>query len=317
MIKIVYFSTGFAGAQTLKYLSRCKDLQIKDIFVTSYPKSKFLIKEGVYFLAKKLGYSPIIFKSWNEVLNVLKKDSVSVCVVCDFGKIIPKSLIENVDGGWWNIHFSLLPKYRGATPLQTAILNGEKFTGTTIFKIEPSVDTGKILCQKKIPIKGDDNFGKLAEKLGKISVAILCKYLPKYMKGEVELIPQRGMPSYCDINITDSQNTKLLWTDSIEKIDRKIRAFSPQPGAWSYFKDFKGKNIIVKIIDGEIFFDKVKIRNKPKELASVEKIGKAIFVNCCNGLYKLKTVSVSGKGIIDALSFWNGYCSKLKSPMFK
>ena len=174
-------------------------------------------------------------------INNLKAD---LFVVVAF-RILPDYLIGLARFGAINLHTSLLPKYRGAAPIQHAILNGEKITGISTFQIERKVDVGAIILQKKISIDPDDNFGSLSEKMSIEGSEIMIRSIDLIMRGNYEsIIQDESSSSYAPKILKEM--LRIDWNDSAENIQNKVRAFSPKPGAYAElngkrFKIFKTK----------------------------------------------------------------------------
>ena len=182
-------------------------------------------------------------------------EKADVGIVASYGKILQKEIIDSFPHGILNIHPSLLPKYRGPTPVQTAILNGDKITGVTIIKIDEEVDHGPILAQKEIEIKENETSESLLKKTFAAGAKMLPKVLSNYIKGEIKLSSQNDSKAtftqhltkedgYIDLqkvsNSLEIENWKL-------KIARMVRAYYPWPGVW--FKTKLGEqNRIVKLL---------------------------------------------------------------------
>jgi methionyl-tRNA formyltransferase len=163
----------------------------------------------------------------------IKNTQSEVAVLAAFGKILPKDILDHFKYGIFNIHPSLLPKYRGASPVQSAILNGDSQTGVTIIKLDEEMDHGPILAQAKIAITENDTAQSLYEKLFPLGAKLLIEALPSYISGEKQLTEQ---------NHSDATYTKVLTRDdgfidilSVEpdKFERMVRAYFPWPGVWT------------------------------------------------------------------------------------
>ncbi len=152
-----------------------------------------------------------------------------------YGKILPPTFLAIPPHGCLNVHASLLPKYRGAAPIQWAIINGEEVTGITIMKAEEGLDTGPILLQKEVPIDPEDTAGTLSEKLAQVGAELLLQALDLLEKGEAEYHPQDdSQATYAPL--IKPEMTHLHWEEPAERLRNKIRAFNPRPGALTRFK---------------------------------------------------------------------------------
>ena len=170
-------------------------------------------------------------------------EAIPLFLVASYGKIIPEKVFNLPKHGTLNIHPSLLPKYRGASPIQSAILNGDSETGVTIMMIDKEVDHGAIVAQDTLALNGEETFENLRDSLAKLGAGLFTKILPDWLDGKIEAKEQN--------------HTKATFTKKIEKKDgeikltddpiinyRKFRALSPKPGI--YFFDTSGKRVKIK-----------------------------------------------------------------------
>lgn len=155
-----------------------------------------------------------------------------VGVLASFGAILDKKILAIPKHGILNIHPSLLPKYRGASPVQTAILNGEKETGVTIIKMDEKVDHGPILAQFKEEIKPDDTAQVLYERLFEAGAKVLTSILPAYLEGKIEPRQQDHSKATYTKKLTRDEG-KIDWQKPDEYLERFIRAMYPWPGSWT------------------------------------------------------------------------------------
>jgi len=164
-----------------------------------------------------------------------------VAVVASYGKILPASLLTQPKHGFVNIHPSLLPKYRGATPLQSAILSTDTETGVTLMQVDEQMDHGAIIAQEKLPLSAQ-TFLDLREQTAKIGADLILNQLPKWLSGELKSNPQNESEATYTKKI-EKADGELKDTDSAETNWRKVRAYTPWPGAF-FFQD--GKRVIIK-----------------------------------------------------------------------
>lgn len=158
--------------------------------------------------------------------------SADLGVCAAFGKIIPSSVISHFKFGILNIHPSLLPKYRGSSPIQTAIANGDIETGVTIIKMDEQMDHGPIVSQFKEEILSDDTFSSLRERLFKKSAQFLVDLIPNYTKGKINLkIQDESLATFT--KMVKKEDGYIDLSDDPQLIDRKLRAYSPWPGIWT------------------------------------------------------------------------------------
>jgi len=166
--------------------------------------------------------------------------------------MIPKSILDIPKKKSLNLHPSLLPKYRGASPIQTAILNGEKTTGITIMKIDEKMDHGPIIAQQETDIKPDDTYESLESRLSEEITKLLIEILPRYFKNKIKpKIQDEDNATYTKILTRDDGRIDLK--ENVQKIERKVRAFYPWPGTWTEINSQRIKILKVKIKDGLLF----------------------------------------------------------------
>ena len=174
-----------------------------------------------------------------EITLEISKLKPDLIVLTAYGKIIPKDILDIPRLGCLNLHPSLLPKYRGPSPMQTTILNGEQETGVTIMLMDEKIDHGPIIAQKKMEISSDDSYQTLEKKLAQLAANFLIEILPQYLQNKIK--PQLQDESQAShTKILTREDGKIDWQQTAQVIARKIRAFYPWPGAWT---DFNGKRV--------------------------------------------------------------------------
>lgn len=281
-IKAVYFGSGLAGRKTFENLKVCGELEFLEVYTSDD------------------SWNMTQFRDWESVNRFLKDEKIEAVVLCSFGEIVPKKTLAIPKYGWWNVHYSLLPKYRGAVPIQRALLNGDSETGVTVQKMASQLDAGAILSQEKVDIKKEDDAKSLVLKCSGIAGRLLCEDLPLFVKGKTKLREQEGKPNYCYASLTDRENRRIYWTKPCETIINKIRAFVLNSGSWTAFKN--GKEVKIFKAESSDF--------KPEEMAepgTVLKNKEGVFAKCADGWIKLKKVQVEGKDEMSGKEFGNGY----------
>ena len=203
-------------------------------------------------------------------------------IVAAYAKILPKEIIHLPRLGAIGVHPSLLPKYRGPTPIQTAILNGEKETGATVFLMDEKVDHGPVLRNEKLEIRDEDNYGSLLKRLAELSANLLIKTLPQYLKGEIKPRPQNGSEATYTKKFTTqdayinpeilrqvlrprAQDREVQDGANLEgaiNIERRIRALNPKPGVWTIQDGKRIKLLEAELIDGRLKLKKIQIEGK-------------------------------------------------------
>ncbi len=186
----------------------------------------------------------------------LKKFAPDIMITCAFGQILSQEILDIPKLGVFNIHASLLPKYRGASPIQTAILNGETKTGITIMKTDIGVDTGDIVLQEEFNIPNEMTAGELFENLSLLGSKCILKALDKIVEGNESYIKQdNSLATFT--KIFKKEDAKINWNDNANKIVNSVRAFNPSPIAYTLYngeplKIFKAKISELKGNQGEV-----------------------------------------------------------------
>ena len=166
-----------------------------------------------------------------SAMEQLKEWNPDVIVVAAFGQILRAEVLDLPPHGCVNMHASLLPRWRGAAPIQAAILNGDEETGVTIMKMDPGVDTGPILSQRAIPITSEDTAGTLSPRLAELGAQLLLETLPGYISGEIQPQPQDDKRATYAPMLKKSDG-ELDFSQPAEDLARRVRAFSPWPGTF-------------------------------------------------------------------------------------
>lgn len=226
-------------------------------------------------------------------LDTLKNLNPELIVVCAYGKILPKEVLEIPKIGCWNIHASLLPKYRGASPINWAILEGEEKTGITVFLMDEGLDTGPILIQKEISIEREDDFISLSKKLGLLAKETIVEAILLHKQGKLTPTPQpqEGV-SYAPL--LKKEDGFFTFEEPAYLIERKVRAFVSWPTAYTYFQEKMLK--VFKAIT--MSTEKAGI---PGEILDITKEG--ILVATSEGAILLKEVQLEGKKRMSAYEF--------------
>lgn len=158
------------------------------------------------------------------------------CVIAAYGKIIAERYINTPKYGFLNIHPSLLPKYRGPTPIQTAILNGEDTTGVSIIQIDKDVDHGGIFSKQELRITNYENYKKIYDKLAELGAKLLVETIPKIISGEIKPKEQDHSQAIFT-KIFTREDARIDWSRPPQEIYNQIRALNPEPGTWTTWND--------------------------------------------------------------------------------
>ena len=242
-MKIVFWGTPDFAVPTLDILAQSSFDTVLVVTGEDKPRGRGrrLLPSPVKEAARK--YSIPVFQPHTlrspELIEELNKYRADLFVVVAF-RILPEEIIFLPPKGVINLHASLLPKYRGAAPIQWALLNGEKETGVTTFYIEKKVDTGDIILQKPVKIYPDDNAGKLHDRLSKIGAQVVLDTVSLIANDNLHRQKQVGESTAAPK--ISREMYRIDWTAGVEKVINQIRAFSPYPGAFTGLK-----NNLVKI----------------------------------------------------------------------
>lgn len=205
-------------------------------------------------------------------LDYLTPDTCDLFTVAAYAKILPKEILEIPRLGAVGIHPSLLPKYRGSSPIQTVILNGDKETGVSLFLMDEKMDSGKIVSSIKYRVSREENYQTLSKKLAELGAELLIETLPKFIKGKIKLLSHdESQATYTKkfttqdgyIEPKDLEKAEREGGETALKIERKIRALNPEPGVYT-FKDGKRMKILEAILtsEGKLKLQKVQFEGK-------------------------------------------------------
>ena len=271
-------------------------------------RGKKLVSPPTKEIAEKnniLCWQPQSLKKNSEILEKIESLEPDVIVVAAYGKLLPEKLLNIPEHGCLNVHPSLLPIYRGPSPIQTALLNGDKETGVSIMLLDKEMDAGDLLVQKSVIIKETDDYNSLSDQFSSEGATMLSEILPLYLQGSIILETQDDDKATFCYKIS-KESGKINWTQSAEDIQNQLRAYKKWPGIYS---SFSGKKIdileAVKSSDNNI---EVKV-------GEVYKKEKRIFVRCGQGSLELLEVKLEGKKQMPIQNFINGNQSFLGSSL--
>ena len=224
-----------------------------------------------------------------------------LAIIAAYGKILPKEILDIPSRGFINVHGSLLPHYRGASPIQTAILNGEKETGVTIMEVDEEMDHGPTLANSQWPIADSDTYESLSQKLAVLGAELLIKILPDYISGKIKPVPQEHEKATYT-KIIKKENGKIDWNKSAEEIERMVRAYYPWPTAWTIWR-IKNLELRIKILESEILGN-----NENYKIGEVFlTLKNELAVKCGEGALIIKKLRLEGGKILSAREFLNGH----------
>ncbi len=253
-----------------------------------------------------------------EFIEVLKELNPEVIVVAAFGQILPKGILELPKYGCINVHASLLPKYRGAAPIQWCIIEGEEKTGITIMHMDEGVDTGDMIRKQEITIAPKETFGSLHDKLAEAAGPLLLQSLSDIEAGRAERIKQKDEDSSY-IKILDKSMGHIDFNQPARKIERLIRGLNPWPSAYTTLEGKMLKIWDADVIEenGEAFSGEGISGNPflkdalPGEAAALKK--DALLIKTAEGILAVKELQLEGKKRMTAENFLRGYDLKPKT----
>lgn len=302
--KIVFLGTpGFAVAP-LEAIFKAKYAILGVITAPDKPigRKQILTPPAVKIAAQKLGLLVYQPETKAELADILKTLQPDLCVVAAFGMIFSKEALEIPKFGFINIHASLLPRWRGPSPIQAAILNGDEKTGVTIMLINEKMDEGKILATRHVPLATRKiTTEELSKELSKLGAELLIETLPKYLNGEIKPRKQNDVgATYC--KIIKKQDGLIDWHKPAEYIERQIRAYYPWPTAYAELRIKNEELRILKIIKAEVSEE-----NKHKIGEIFLNQNKKLAVKCGKGSLILETVQPEGKKPMSGEEFLRGH----------
>ena len=248
--KIVFMGTPSISAYILKSLYQ-HGYEIELVYtqppVASHRGQK-VNKSPVHIISEILNLpvrTPVSIDNENEK-NYLKNKNISLGIVVAYGQILKKDFLDIAKYGWINIHYSLLPKYRGAAPIQRAIMNRESSTGISIMRMNEKLDSGPICGQYSINILDNENSEELGNRLSELASEKIMQNLDDIFEGKAIFKEQDHSKSTYAKKI-EKNESKIIWEDSAEKVIGKINGLNPNPGSWFMFKGERYKILSAEI----------------------------------------------------------------------
>ena len=237
-LRIIFMGTAELSCASLEKIASNKNFSVVAV-VTQPDKPKGrelkLTPSPVKILAEKLTL-PVLqpLKARDEKfiagLRALQPDLI---IVVAYGQILPLAILDLPRHGCLNVHTSLLPKYRGAAPIQWAIANGDTGTGVTIMKMDTGLDTGPIVSQRRTPIRPEDDSATLHDRLAQLGAELLVQTMPDYVAGKIQLAPQPAAGASHAAKIK-KEDGRIDWNRPAREIWNRLRAFTPWPGAFTF-----------------------------------------------------------------------------------
>jgi len=233
-----------------------------------------------------------------EAVAEIRALAPDVIVVMAYGQILPRAVLEIPPIACLNLHASLLPKYRGAAPIQAAIAAGDRETGITVMYMDEGLDTGDALLEKRIELGPEETGGSLHDRLSKIAPAALQEALALLAAGTAPRLPQDSSAATCAPKL-EREHGRIDWSEPATLIERKIRAFDPWPGAFTVLRDEAGRDRKLKVYRASVV-----------DSCSADPANLVIPVK--DGAVRLEEVQLEGKRRMSAAEFLRGYNAPLR-----
>ena len=301
-MKVVYMGTPDFAVPPLRALVKAGYEVVGVVTQPDKPKgrSKTLLPPPVKEEALKYNipvYQPLKVRE-PEFMETLKNLAPDVIVVAAFGQIIPKAILDLPEFGCLNIHASLLPKYRGAAPIQQAVINGDKEAGVTIMKMGTGLDTGDMISRASVLLAEDETGGSLFDRLSELGAELLVKTLPSVFDGTAVYEPQPEESPTPYAGMITKQMGLLDFQKDAETLERLIRGLNPWPSAYTYLNG-KTLKIWKAVVE--------KSGSEPENPGTIIKADKdGIHVVCGQDILILQEVQLEGKKRMDAAAFLRG-----------
>lgn len=298
-LELVFFGTPDPAAVTLNALFRSQHRVAAVATAPDRPRGRGmeLAPSPVKVRAEKEGVpvlQPSTLKT-EEIKEDLARFNADVFVVTAYGFIVPQVILDIPRRGCFNVHFSLLPRLRGAAPVERALIEGDEATGITIIQMDAGLDTGPIVASAEELIRPDDTAGSLTERLSHLGAELMVHVLDKLEKGELHPEIQDESKATYASKIT-SDEARIDWSIPAKDIYNRIRAFNPRPGAWT---TFNGKRL--KLLASEVTED-----SKGTDPGVIRSDGESLLVATGTSELKLLKVQPEGKGAMTGEEFGRG-----------
>lgn len=305
-MKIIFAGTPSTAAMALRGL---KAAAFDIVLVITRPdaptgRKQILTESPVAAAARELGLDVLKANVISEHLhNRIAQANADIGVVVAYGSFLSDKTLSLLPSGWVNLHFSLLPKYRGAAPVQHAILNGDRETGVSVFQIDSSMDGGAVYLQVPTAIEPSETTGRLLERLTSLGVSALAEVLPQIVSGIAASKEQDDSAKSFAPKIT-RQRARINWCYSATEIAALIAAMNPEPMAWT---EFNGTSL--RILSSALGHS---TGDSNEEVGQVSQVENKIFVQCASGSrLALLEVQPAGKKVMSASDWIRGFTTPL------
>ena len=304
-MRVVFIGTGEIGLPVLRWLLGSKEHEL--VGVVTQPDKPAGRDQRIQAPPIKAALADVAIPilqperiKRDDAVGAIAGWDADVIVVMAYGQILPRAVLDLSHIACLNLHASLLPRYRGAAPIQAAIMSGDSETGITVMYMDEGLDTGDILLQSRIAIAGDETGGSLHDRLAEIAPATLKDSLEQLGKGIAPRVPQDSAQATHAPKL-EREDGRIEWGDSAEVIERKIRAFDPWPGSFGILRGPAGPERKLKFFRASVVHPS---RLQPGELAVSSE---EIFVGAGRGALRLDAVQLEGKKRMTAADLLRGH----------
>ena len=299
MIKLVFFGSGSFPIPILKKLMSSKNIEVVGL-VTSPNAGK---GDSLYNLALASDIEILQPKKLSNAENDrIRNFRPDIILVCNYGQFLSESMLNIPKYHSLNIHCSLLPKLRGACPIEMAILKGMKKTGVTIQVMRPDMDTGAVIFQKEVAISKNETGGTLTKIMQKIVASSIIQVVEDWIANRIVSHEQQEQnATYCYRKDISKKAAEIDWRKNANEIERAIRAYNPRPIAWTWIET-KQERSRLRILQAKIKIGK--LSETPGDL-QIDK--NRITIQTGNNLIVLQKIQIEGKRIMDTDQFLRGF----------
>ncbi len=303
-LKVVFMGTAELACASLRALMASADLQVvavvtqpdrpkgRDLKLQASPVKDLAVQTGLPVLQPERARN-------EEFVRQIRALSPDLLAVAAYGQLLPPALLEASRFGCLNVHTSLLPKYRGAAPIQWAILNDDPETGVTIMKVDSGLDTGDILTQERTLIAAEDNAQTLHDRLARLGAELLARTIPDYVAGRIQPRPQPAEGASYARKIA-KEDGRMDWTLPARTLWNRVRGLTPWPGAFTLMPAAPQPHLL-KVWQAEV----VDVSGPPAEVLQADKAG--ILVGCGRQALRLLVVQREGGRRLSAQQFLAGH----------
>jgi len=305
-MRIVFIGTGEIGVPVLRSLLQSEKHELVGVVTQpDKPAGRAQLLQAPPIKAALAGSELPILQprriKQEEAVAEIQALAPDVIVVMAYGQLLPRAVLEIPPVACLNLHASLLPRHRGAAPIQAAIVAGDRQSGITVMYMDEGLDTGDILLQSRLEIAADETGGSLHDRLATIAPAALDEALRHFENGDAPRISQDSSAATYAPKL-ERENGRIDWRESAALIERKIRAFNPWPGAFALVRDAAGRERKLKIFSAAVVESK---KASPGEIVGTDR--SELLIATKDRVLSLGEVQLEGKRRMSASAFLRGY----------